>query len=171
MAHSANHSKIIIGQIGAPFGIKGWVKIHSFTNPIENILDYDPWCISAAEGWQLITPEQGALHSNQIIAKFPACNDRNQAQLYTHKEIAIERHQLKKAGPNEYYWIELEGLTVVNTAGERLGTVSRLMATGANDILVVTQANHQILIPYIKQVIHSVDLETKQIVVDWQADW
>lgn len=170
MPKQESQEKIIIGRIGAPFGLLGWVKINSFADPKDKILDYEPWYFQEKSGWQTVTIEEGKWHSNHIIVKLPGCNDRNLAQTYTNKEIFIAASQLPPPKKNEYYWKDLVGLEVINKTNENLGVVESLLATGANDVLVV-KGDKSRLIPYIKDVILQVDLEQKRILVDWESDF
>jgi 16S rRNA processing protein RimM len=165
-----SQEKIIIGRIGAPFGILGWLKINSFSEPKDKILEYQPWYLEENSGWQELTIEAGKWHSNQIIAKLPGCDDRTTAQSYTNKNILIDASLLPPTKKNEYYWRDLEGLEVINKDNENLGVVDRVLATGANDVLAV-KGDRMRLIPYIKDVILKVDLPKKRITVDWDKDF
>lgn len=167
----SDSNKVIIGRFGAPFGVKGWIKLISFTDPIENILDYQPWLLQSNQGWRKITLEDGKPHGNTMIVKLSGCDDRDVAQTYTNKEIAIERDQLPPPQANEYYWLDLVGMDVVNKQGEHFGKVSEVTATGANDVLIIKNDNKTTLIPFIKQVIVEVNANKNQIIVDWGIDW
>lgn len=162
-----NPELIPIGRFGAPFGVRGWIKVNSFTHPIENILEYSPWQVED----QTIAIEDGKVHSQIIIAKLPNCNDRDLAQLYTNKIIAIPRAKLPPAQTNEYYWLDLLNLTVTNVKGEKLGIVEEVIATGANDVLVIKDNNKKTYIPFTKPYIQKVDLDQQEIIVDWELDW
>lgn len=166
------NEKVIVGKFGAPFGIRGWIKVISFTDPLSNILNYQPWFMQSkgTQDWQVISVEQQKIHGQNVIIKLKQCNDVNSAAAYTHREIAIERDQLPKLPSGEYYWSELKDLQVINKKNEILGVVESLFATGANDILVVV-GDRQRLIPYIKDVILSVNLQEKKIIVDWDSDF
>jgi 16S rRNA processing protein RimM len=162
---------IIVGRFGSPYGIKGWIKVISFTDPTEKILDYSPWQINQEGKWQLINIVTGKLHGKNIIVSIADCTNPEQVRVYTNCEIAVERSQLPEPAEDEYYWVDLLGLTVINTQQEILGKVERLFETGANDVLVVTDAKtgKQRLIPYIKHVIIEVNLAAKRIIVNWES--
>lgn len=164
-------NKIIVGRFGAAFGLKGWIKVITFTNPPENILDYHPWWVQQKNGWEKLILTEGKLHGRQVIVKLPTCEDCDQARLYTNKNIAIDAGQLPTLSKNEYYWADLVGLAVSNKEGEDLGTVDHVMATGANDVLVVVNGEKERLIPFIKDVVITVDIKKKKILVDWQSDF
>lgn len=163
---------IIIGCIGAPHGIKGWVKITSYTRPSTNIVSYSPWLLEIKQQWQTLEPTAYELHTKQVIAKLPNYDTREQVQLLTHTKIAIYRDQLPELADSDphYYWQDLIGLTVITHNGEELGKVDQLIATGANDVLVV-QGKTKHLIPFVlKHFILEVNLSKKQIIVDWDVN-
>jgi 16S rRNA processing protein RimM len=162
--------KIIVGRFGKPFGIKGWIKVNSFTDPPENILLYDPWLISLDENWKEIEVEDSKMQGQNIIAKLVNCNTPEEAKAYTHKDIAISRSQLPKLEQDEYYWTDLEDMSVLNTQGIELGKVVHFIATGANDVMVV-KGEKEHLVPYIDSVIISVDQEKRVIIVDWDESF
>lgn len=155
-ADSGRHSfrspeKIILGRITGVYGVKGWLKIFSYTDPMEAIVDYSTWFIRPerkspgnrlkgknAAAWKKVKLAAGKRHAKTVIAKLAHCDDRDEAQAYIGSEIAVEPEQLEKLkGKDEYYWHELTGLRVINQQGIELGVVKRLMETGANDVLVV----------------------------------
>lgn len=161
---------IIVGKIGATYGIMGWLKIQTFTEFGENILEYAPWYLSGSDNqdFEEITIEDGKPHGNAFIAKFPNINTPEEARLFTGKTINIKRSQLPELSKDEYYWSDLVGLTVKNQHGEVLGTVSYLIETGANDVLVI-KGDKEHAIPYLPgSVVLSVDLTKKEIIVDWE---
>lgn len=166
---------ITVGRIGAPFGVRGWVKVYSYTEFPGNILGYEPWYLRTANkpdaAWQVANVEEAKEHGNGIVAKFAGCDDRDAAALMRGTDIAIQRDQLPPPEEGEYYWADLVGLRVVNLEGTDLGTVDHLMETGANDVLVV-KGERERLIPYVMDVfIHDVNLEAGVIRVDWDADF
>ncbi|MCK4608309.1 MAG: ribosome maturation factor RimM [Gammaproteobacteria bacterium] len=162
--------KIVIGRFGKTYGIKGWLQIISFTDPKEKILTYKPWYIRQNQTWQEIIPENSAQHAQKIVVKLSKIETPQDARSYTNLDIAIDHEQLPELPADEYYWTDLEGLTVIDTNGNKLGIVDHLMATGANDVFVVTDANkQQHLIPYLDQVIVKINLEQKTILVEWEV--
>ena len=164
-------NKIIIGRFGKAHGIKGWIRVISFTDPNENILQYHPWHIKKNNQWQQLNPEDTKQHSKDIIIKLPHINDRDIAKTYTNLEIFTNHDQLPKLPKNEYYWSDLEGLTVIDKSGTKLGIVDHLIATGANDVLIVNTTYKQpLLIPYLDDVIIDINLNKKTITVDWEPD-
>ena len=171
-------SPVIIGEITGVFGVKGWVKVFSHTEPRLNIVKYNPWLIKQGSEWNSVKLINGRKQGKTIVAQLEHVNDRNDAHALIGTKIAIEPSQLKKLDENEFYWRDLEGLTVVNVQGEELGVVSHLVETGANDVIVVKcpkvpgEKVKEIMIPYIpEQVIVKVDLDANQIEVDWDDEY
>ncbi|KPJ67386.1 MAG: hypothetical protein AMJ43_03755 [Coxiella sp. DG_40] len=160
-------NKIIIGRFGSTYGIKGWIKIISFTDPKVKILQYQPWWIKKNQQWQQIDIEDSKCHGKNIIVKLHDIDNCDQAKTYTNIDINIQHDQLPKLPKDEYYWSDLEGLTVLDKSGKKLGIVDHLIETGSNDVLVIKNGK-QHLIPYIDNVIIKVDLKKKIIKVDWE---
>ncbi len=181
MSDSNSPEYIKVGHIGAAYGLKGWVNIISYTQPKTNIIAYDPWYIRAGSlnskaEYQLVKVEQIRQHGKGIVAQLPECLDRTQAELYKNTEIAILREQLPEQASDEYYWHDLIGLNVITVNQIALGQITDLMETGANDVLVVTEKcddqSKTRLVPFIRpEVVISIDLTTKLVVVDWDPDF
>ena len=171
MSQQATH--IQLGAIQGVFGVKGWLKIFSFCRPKEQIFDYSVWELRTSVGAECYELQEGKLHGNGIVAKLQNINDRDQAEELKGAEIWVARQEMPELAENEFYWFQLEGLNVVSVDGDALGRVKRMMETGANDVIVVVDADKQeILIPYIReQVVKHVDLQLKTITVDWQKDY
>jgi len=162
---------VIVGKITSSYGIRGWVKVHSFTEPQTNIFDYAPWYLKQDGQWREYTLSEGRTHGKGVVAHLKNVDDRNQADLLRGIEIAVRREQLPEAEDGEYYWLDLIGCQVQNLDGEDLGRVEEMMETGANDVLVV-KGERERLIPYvIDEVVKEVDLGQKLIRVDWPADF
>jgi 16S rRNA processing protein RimM len=163
-------SEILIARFGKTYGIHGWIKINSYTTPVEKVLEYDCWLIKQDAQWVPLNLEAKKLHGNSIIAKIKGYDNPESVKYFTNQEIAVAKEQLQQLPENEYYWSDLIGLTVVNLQGVVLGTVQELMGTGVNDVLVVT-GDRRRLIPYLSQVVIAVELGKKQITVDWGEDF
>lgn len=162
---------VVLGRVSGLFGVKGWVKIHSFTDPREAILDYPGWLIEIDDSWQPLELKEGKRHGKTVIAHFEGVDDRDIAAGYVDAEIGVPRSALPATDRDEYYWSDLEGLAVEGTAGNVLGTVAHLLETGANDVMVVRRENQEILIPFVTgDVIKDVDLAAGVIRVDWEWD-
>lgn len=166
--------KVLLGKVGAVYGIKGWVKIHSFTEVPEAIFDYAPWSLKLGDNEQSVEIVDWRKHNNGLIAKLSGIEDRDGAQSFVSSEIFVSEALLPELPEGEFYWRDLIGMNVVTDKGYDLGQVSDIMETGSNDVLVV-KANrtdgfgkNERLIPYLEdQVILSVSNENKLITVDW----
>lgn len=159
--------RVEVGRIAGVFGVKGWVKIHSFTEPPANILKYQPWILVDATGERSIDKPRGNVQGQNITALLPGCEDRETAQGLIGTRILVERSALPAPKPDEYYWTDLEGLRVVNQAGVEFGVVSHLFSTPANDVLVV-KGERERMLPWLPGVyVLKVDLEARLIEVDW----
>lgn len=166
-----NDMPIVLGQVSGLFGVKGWVKIFSYTEPREAILDYRDCLLGSAGNWSKAQIAEGQLHGKAVILRFAGVSDREEAAAIIGRDVAVSRDRLPEPDTGEYYWADLEGLAVVGPDGTQLGVVSKILATGANDVLVV-QGDKEILIPFLmNDVILEVDLEKGEITVDWEADW
>ena len=161
---------VVLGRISGLFGVRGWVKVYSYTEPREAVLEYDRWLLSGKSGWQEATVAEGQRHGKTVIARLDGYVDRDQAASLIGTEIGVPREWLPETGQGEYYWSDLEGLRVVHRDGSELGTVAHLLETGANDVMVV-KGEKERLIPFvIDKVILDVDLEKGEIEVDWEWD-
>jgi 16S rRNA processing protein RimM len=165
---------VTLGKVGAVYGIKGWLKIHSFTDDQEAILDYFPWSLKLGNKVQSVEITDWRKHNNGLVVKVAGIDDRDIAQKLVGSEIFVSEDALSDLPEGEFYWRDLIGMAVVTDKGYDLGRVSDIMETGANDVLVV-KANlkdgfgkKERLIPYLMdQVILSISAEDKQICVDW----
>jgi 16S rRNA processing protein RimM len=159
-----------MARISGAFGIKGWVKLQPFTAAPESLLAYPVWWIEGETGWEPRSIEEVEVHGPAVAARIAGCVDRDQAARYRGRQVAVPRGAFPAPGENEYYWADLIGLKVVNEAGEDLGTVARVLETGANDVLAV-EGTRERLIPFIEQVVREVDLAGGVIRVDWGSDY
>ncbi len=161
---------VVLGRIAGVFGVKGWVKVFSYTEPREAILDYENWLLKRGDAWQEITVEEGKRHGSSVIAKLANVGDRDAAAELVDFDIVVPREELPDTEEREYYWTDLEGLQVVHRNGRSLGRVAYVMATGANDVLVV-EGDRECLIPFVMdRFILDVDLARGVISVDWEWD-
>jgi len=163
---------VIMGRVAGAQGILGWVKLKTYTETVESLTDYPVWWLGDDKHpWREVNVEKFAVQSKGLIAKFPGCNDRTAAEKFKGLLVAVPRSSLPQQADDEYYWSDLIGMTVLNVAGESLGTVDNLMDTGSNQVLCVRGASGELLIPFIASAIKQVSLAEKLIRVDWAADW
>lgn len=161
-----------VGKISGVFGIKGWVKVFSFTGYREDILQYSPWQLKkngVTKHMEIVT---GQLQNQLVVAQLKGIDDRNAAEALIGWEIFIEKSQLPPVKENEYYWSDLIGLQVENTEGVVLGVIDNLLETGANDVIVVQGEERQHAIPFLQpQIVLEIDLAARKMRVDWDADF
>ncbi|MBB71982.1 MAG: ribosome maturation factor RimM [Legionellales bacterium] len=162
---------VTIGRVGAAYGVKGWVRIHAFTSELATIFSYDPWYINDQGEWRAVTVIDGRPHGDGLVAHVEGCDDRDAARLLTGADIAITREQLPELAEGEFYFADLEGLTVKTITGQTLGTVDYILDTGANEIFVV-KGDKERLVPYVQdQVVKNIDIAAGVITVDWDPDF
>lgn len=182
---SSPEALILVGRITSVFGIKGWVNVYSYTEPAENILSFKTWLLNPVEGdgqgKRKHTPlardcvevklDDGQKNGKKVIAQIAECQSRDEALRFTRNDIFIHRDELPELD-DEVYWIDLEGLRVVNLEGTELGKIKSMMSTGANDVMVVCDQNgKEILIPYVEDhFVVELKLEEGWIKVDWESE-
>lgn len=171
---SKQDDKIVVGKFGATYGIRGWLKVFSFTDDPESIFSYSPWFINQKGEWVEYKVESWKRHNKGMVVKLEGMDVREDAHLMTNFEISIDPASLPELPEDEIYWRDLFGMQVVTTKGYNLGEVTDLLETGSNDVLVV-KANlkdavgqKERLIPFLEeQVIKNIDREARRIEVDW----
>jgi 16S rRNA processing protein RimM len=159
---------IVIGRFGAPFGVKGWIKVFSFADPAGNILHYSNWQAKNKQGLQPVDVVEKKAHGSCFVAKIKQYNSPETVRCLTNQLIIINREQLPDLEEDEYYWTDLTGLTVTTEDQTKLGKIDHLFETGSNDVIVIKddqQKEH--LIPYTGSVVKSVDLEKQLMIVNW----
>ena len=162
---------VVMGCILAPFGITGWVKLKPFTAETRNLLDYPEWWVGRPGDWRHYAVITGHEQGTLLVVKLAGCNDRDAVALLRGMQVAVARDALPELEGGEFYWADLLGLKVENLEQQDLGVVTRVIETGANDVLVVVNDAAERLIPFIADVIREVDLESGVIRVDWGADY
>ncbi|MCC2666729.1 MAG: rimM [Gammaproteobacteria bacterium] len=161
---------IVVGKLGSAYGVQGWIKLHTYTEPPANILNYSAWYIEEANQWSLIERTESREQHKRIIVKFSGIHNPEQARLLTGKKIAVLNTELPPLKQGEYYWSDLEGLTVINHEGAILGKVIYLLETGSNDVLVIKNDSNskEHAIPYLSNIVKNIDLDRQIINVHWE---
>ncbi|GAB6067738.1 ribosome maturation factor RimM [Methylothermus subterraneus] len=164
--------RVPVGEISGVFGLQGWVKVRSYTEPRENILRYSPWELEhRGQRWE-VTVTAGRRHGPAVVAALAGIVTPEQAHALRGAKISIARSQLPPLPPGEFYWVDLIGLEVFDLNGRSLGRVVELMETGANDVLIVRGSEREILIPWLRdRVIRELDLDAGVMRVDWDPDY
>jgi len=150
---AAPEQALVVGRITSVYGVKGWVKLFSHTDPMQGIFDYTHWWLKTPSGWKVVELSQGCLPGRGLVASVEGYSDRDQVKDICGMDIYIDAAELPELDEGEYYWSQLEGLQVSTQAGVLLGKVSQLMETGANDVIVVRACEGRFdreerLIPY-----------------------
>jgi 16S rRNA processing protein RimM len=162
---------LIVGKIGAPYGVKGWVKINSYTDESTGIFDYAPWKLSDGKTYQV---EQWRYSGKALVAKIDGIETRDDAERIKNCDVSISAEQLPALEGDDFYWRDLIGMQVETLEGYGLGTVKEMFETGANDVMLVKARSNDAfgqkerMLPFVREsVIKSVDMQAKTITVDW----
>jgi 16S rRNA processing protein RimM len=161
---------VVMGRVSAPHGIRGWIKVQPFTQDTDGLLGYPEWWLGKDGAWAQHRVTEVAVHGATVLARLEGCGDREAAIAFKGTQVAIPRDKLPTSREGEYYWSDLIGMEVLSGRGELLGRVVKLIETGANQVLVVG-GGREVLIPFVENVIVSVDLAKKRIVADWNLDY
>ena len=163
---------IPMGRLHGAFGVRGEVKLESFTDPLRSIARYQPWILRDARGIERACEGVRVREGGKgLIATMPGIEDKDAADALRGTEVLVPRSALPPPAEGEFYWVDLEGLRVVNVEGTDFGIVSHLFSTGANDVLVA-QGERERMIPFVlPDYIRSVDFEAGVVTVDWDADF
>jgi 16S rRNA processing protein RimM len=172
MPGMSGERRILLGKIVGVFGVKGWVKLQSHTEPREALFDYLPWVLRQRGTERVVDKIEGRAQGRGLVASFPEVESRDAAEALIGTEIWVDRAAMPKPRKGEYYWVDLENLAVQTVDGLSLGRVSHLFATGSNDVLVAVDGERERLIPFLPDdVIKRVDLDAGLIVVDWDPEF
>jgi 16S rRNA processing protein RimM len=172
--------QVIVGKITAAYGIKGWVKIHSYTDPDTNIFDFRQLLMQRGEQWIAVEIDEGRLHGKGLVAHIVGCDDRNDAERLLRSSLAVRAEELPDAAADEIYWRDLEGMSVYaasEPAPVLLGKIAHLFETGANEVMVVESTadsidGRQRLIPWVlTDYVLDVNLEKRRVLVDWDPSF
>ena len=159
-----------MGRVVAAVGIRGEVRVKTFTEEPDGLAAFERWLVRAPEGWREMPLEDFALRPNGTVAKLAGCDDRDAAERLRGADIAIPRAELGEAQAGQVYRVDLIGLEVVDEAGSALGTVESFFETGGTSVMVV-KGGRERMIPFVPDYVKAIDREAKRIVVDWKADY
>nr|WP_299946188.1 ribosome maturation factor RimM [uncultured Microbulbifer sp.] len=179
MTEEGNNSEdlVTVGRITMAYGVRGWVKVHSYTEPMDSILQFPSWRLRGPKGWETLEIDAGRCHGKGLVVHIKGIDDRDKATEICQREIAVVRDFMPTLERGEYYWHQLEGLRVISHfqgAVHDFGRVAHMMETGANDVLVVRGGTdrRERLIPYLPgQFILDIDLQAGVVTVDWDPDF
>jgi 16S rRNA processing protein RimM len=174
---------IEVGRIADAWGIQGWFKVLPHSADPQALFSSKRWYLQPTEkgtptfsGTVLLRVREAKEHSDSIVARADAVGDRNAAELLKGARIFVPRSSFPTAAEDEYYWVDLLGLDVVNREGVHLGKVKELLSTGPQTVLVVESEAEpgkplERMIPFVAVYVDRVDREGRRIDVDWQADY
>ena len=166
-----DQQKLVIGYVLSPHGIKGWLKVISYTDPIDNFFSYKNIFIKKDDECLSYEIDDSTASGKTIRIKLLGIDDRNQSEELSKCEILVYREDLPELSTDSYYWADLIGFNVKREDGLSYGMLDSFIETGSNDVMVVISSNDRKLIPFINnEVIKSVDLESEVIIVDWDDD-
>ncbi|SFA62481.1 ribosome maturation factor RimM [Metapseudomonas otitidis] len=167
---------VVLGKIFSVHGVRGEVKVYSFTDPLDNVLDYPRWTLTRDGEVKQVEVASGRVQGKFLVVKLKGLDDRDVARTYAGFEIRVPESELPELEEDEFYWHQLEGLSVINQDGQLLGKVDHLLETGANDVMVVKPCTGSLddrerLLPYTEQCVQAIDLDAGEMRVDWDADF
>jgi 16S rRNA processing protein RimM len=173
---------IEVGRIADAWGIKGWFKVLAHSASPEALFSSKRWYLLPTEkgaktfsGTALLRVREAKEHSGTVVASAHDVDDRSAAEALKGARIFIARSSFPTAADDEFYWVDLMGLEVVNREGQSLGHVKELLSTGPQTVLVIEYADDgkvlERMIPFVSAYVDAVDLAGKRITVDWQADY
>lgn len=175
---SKDEPVVLVGRVAGPYGVKGWIKVSSATQPLENILDYAPWQLCTANSGAIVRQVdlvEGKRHGKGLVVRLANVGDRDEASALQGLDIAVPRSRLPAIDDGGYYWADLEGLRVEQADGRQLGVIDHMLAAGAADVMAVRcvpdGGSKLLFIPFIRdEVVLAVDLNAGVVQVDWDSD-
>jgi len=166
---------VVLGRITAPYGVKGWLRLHPFGDDPASWSAMKRWWLgrddSDFSGWRAWSLQVLRPQGKGWIVKLVGIDDRTAAEACVGEFVGAPRGELPATGPDEYYWADLVGLAVVNERQEALGRVSELIESGAHAVMVVKDGETERLLPFVGQVVKDVDVPGGTVRVDWETDW
>lgn len=161
---------VVLGRIAGTFGVQGWIKVNSYTEPPANILEYETWQMGRAGKWTPVQVEDGRVTGKGVLAKLVGIDTPEAARIHAGAELGVWRGELPATAEGEHYWSDLEGLDAFAADGRPLGRVDHFRSTPAGAIVVV-KGEREHWIPFVKERILNVDLDGHRIVFEWAVDW
>ena len=172
--HNFEALPIVVGRIGKPYGIKGWVHVASFTDPFDNIRQYEPWLLAQSDerkqDWTEVGEVETRLHNDRIIARIGDSSSRNEATRLANQYIAVPPTVLPEMSEDEFLWADMDGVAVFDEAGVAIGTVECILDNPAHPILQVATTTKKLLVPVVAEFIAEI-VPNQSITVRWDPDW
>lgn len=162
---------IVLGKIAGTFGVQGWVKVSSYTEPLDNVLQYPVWQLRRGADWSAVEVSQGRVTGKGVLAKLKGFDTPEDARVLVGTELGVWRQEMPPTLPGEYYLSDLEGLEALNASGEPLGTIDHFRTTPSATVVVVrSKGRPEQWVPFVKERIVQIDLAAGRVVLDWPAD-
>ncbi len=177
--------RMVVGRIRSPYGLRGWVWMDSFTDDPNSIFDWKPWILTRRSDVSRVrpaiqaietSPEMWKVRGQGFVVRLREYQELDSVEQLVNCLIEVDKRHLPTLECDEFYWRDLEGCQVETTKYEKLGIVKKVMATGANDVLVVSSDEGSIdtierLIPFIQHTVKNVNIEDRIILVDWDPEF
>ena len=160
-----------MGRLSSPYGIKGWIRVQSYASSPASLCNHAIWWVNVSSHWLSLELKSTRLHQEDLIVKFSGFDDRDRIAKFKGAEFGIERHSLPALERDEYYWHDLIGFSVINTAGESFGVIDHLFDSGAQPVIVTRDAERERLIPWVDHIIKRVNPKSRVLTVDWGLDY
>lgn len=174
-ASQADKAIAVLGKTRTAVGLGGWVKVQSYTDPPDNILDYATWQLHHSDGWRPLKVQQGRMTNQGVQVQFVGITDRTAAEALRNLDIGVFRRELPPTAPGEYYWDDLLGLDGYTSKGESLGKLDHFLETPAHPLMVFRARDEggtvDNLVPATKGRIVEVDFAAGRLTLDWTLDW
>lgn len=176
-AVTAPDDLVAVGQIAGAYGVQGWVRIRPYSDGAETLLKVTEWWLDKP-ALCAVRASQARAYRGDVLARLSTIHSREEAEAARGTQVQVSRRLFPEPDEDEFYWVDLIGLEVINRQGESLGTVHDLMDNGAHQLLRVdagpaekTGKRRELLIPFVRQFVGDVDLQGRRIIVDWEADY
>jgi 16S rRNA processing protein RimM len=166
----ASPAAVVLGRVGAPFGVQGWVKVTSYTEPAAGIASYPLWTLVRGGETRQVRVLESKRAGHAIAVRLEGVGTREAAQALTGAEVQVERSALPPAGPKEHYLHDLLGLEAVNREGVPLGRVDGFLELPAHPVAVLRDGKLERLVPVVRERLIAVDLEAGRVTFDWHPD-
>ena len=170
---SAAERMIVLGRLGAAWGIKGWIKVESYTDPPEGLLDYPVWNVARSDGsWEQVRFLEGRVHGTgrTLVVALEGIANPEEARRFGTREVAMPRTALPRPGEGEYYWEDMLGCRAVTLEGVELGVLSHFLDFPANPVMVLRDGARERWVPLLPRHLKRVDLDARQVTVDWDPE-
>ena len=164
---------VVLGRLAAPWGVKGWIKVDSYTDPPQSILAYRRWHVARSQGgWDVVRVLGGRRHGTRhaVLVQIEGVASPEAARAWVQRDVALPRAELPVAAPGEYYWDDLLGCSVATLEGVELGVASHFHDFPASPVLAVRDGTRERWVPLVPRHLKSVDLAARRIVVDWDPE-